>query len=177
MHGQPHIRFLKLIYPTITSWQREMRPLAPLQPEETHMILIERKVFLTPDSVWAFSRKEKSLAYAGNRTTASRLSTRQTLRCNYCAIQSHNNVVSNTFVAIYVRSKIDASPWLDFMFTMGIWLRWKARKSRINFKGNVYVAALANDATLSFTSKSLLEKAVRNTQLGVPVANLGLYKL
>jgi len=84
-----------------------LSPSTLLQPEERHMILTERKAFLIPDSVWAFSRKEKSLTYAGNRTTVSRLQPR---RCNYYAIQPHNNVVSNTFVAVYVRNVSDAFP-------------------------------------------------------------------
>ena len=40
----------------------QLRASTPLQPGKAHMILIEWKTFLTPDSVWAFSRKEKSLA-------------------------------------------------------------------------------------------------------------------
>jgi hypothetical protein len=74
------------------------------------MILIKWKALWTSDSVWTFLRKEKSLAYAGNRTTVSRFSTRQPRHCNHYVIQPHNNVVSNTFVSVYVRSMLDAPP-------------------------------------------------------------------
>jgi len=87
-----------------------LRASAPFQLEKAHMILIKWKALRTSDSVWTFLRKEKSLVYASNRTTVSRLSTRQPRRCNYYAIQPHNNVVSNTFVSVYVRNMLDAPP-------------------------------------------------------------------
>ena len=60
---------LKLVMPrpsanweTLDRVSDQLRASTPLQPGKGHMILIEWKTFLTPDSVWAFSRKEKSLA-------------------------------------------------------------------------------------------------------------------
>jgi hypothetical protein len=139
---------------TLDRFGDRLRASTPFHPEKARTILTEWKALWTPDSVWTFSRKEKSPVHAGNRTTVSRFSTLQPRRCNCYAIQPHNIVVSNTFGSVYVRRMFDVSPCLDFMCTMGVWLWWNNRTSRTHLEKNGHFAPLTNDAAPSVTSKT-----------------------